>query len=87
MAFTSNREYKSVFGNKQIAQGSFENEDGTTLGTLRTGLNSVGMVIFTLDSDSTDSTVPTVEGLPQSSPDVDVTTLGELKGKWIAFSR
>ena len=87
MAFTSNREYKTVFGNKQIAQGSFENEDGTTSGTLRTGLNSVGMVVFTLDSDSTSTVLPRVSGLPQSSADVTVALSGTLKGKWIAYSR
>ena len=88
MSFVSTRKGRTVIGNRRMTFGNFTNADGTTSGTIKTGLTqTIESISIALDSDSTGTTVPRTAEVPASGPDIAVVTSGTLKGRWFAVGR
>jgi hypothetical protein len=85
MAFISAITEKTVFGNKRIHKGTFENTGGSTGGDIETGLQRVDFIHLQHSGASAVASAPAVnETLPLVGGAVTIVTTGDADGYWSA---
>ena len=85
MAFTSNIEDRTVYGNHRVHQGTFTNTSGSTGGNIETGLSRIITLHLQPGGSSVTSNQAVVnETFPLSAGDPTIVTDADVDGTWIA---